>query len=292
MPTKIEKDAYTGQATTGHEWDGIRELNTPLPRWWLWVLYATIAWSIAYFILYPAIPGLSGYTKGVLGYSSRVEIGQKIAAARAAQGKFRDGIRESSLADIRKNDQLLRFALAGGKAAFADNCAPCHSVGGTGNQGGYPSLADDDWLWGGKLEDIHRTILYGVRDEHDDSRSSEMPVFGGEEDATLSPEQIADVAEFVLSLNKRATDSAAAARGAPLYKANCADCHGAAGQGDREQGAPRLSDAIWLRDGSKDGIVAQIARPNMGAMPAWHVRLDAETIKMLAVYVHALGGGE
>ena len=292
MPTKIEKDHYTGQATTGHEWDGIRELNTPLPRWWLWILYATIAWSIAYFILYPAIPGLSGYTKGVLGYSSRVEIGQKIAAARAAQGKFRDGIRESSLADIRKNDQLLRFALAGGKAAFADNCAPCHSVGGTGNQGGYPSLADDDWLWGGKLEDIHRTILYGVRDEHDDSRSSEMPVFGGEEDATLSPEQIADVAEFVLSLNKRATDSAAAARGAPLYKANCADCHGAAGQGDREQGAPRLSDAIWLRDGSKDGIVAQIARPNMGAMPAWHVRLDAETIKMLAVYVHALGGGE
>ena len=217
---------------------------------------------------------------------------QKIAAARAAQGKFRQGIRDSSLADIRTNDQLLRFALAGGKAAFADNCAPCHGVGGTGNPGGYPSLADDDWLWGGKLEEIHETIRYGVRNEEDDTRISEMPVFGGEEDATLSPEQIADVAEFVLSLSKRSTDSAASARGAPLYKEHCATCHGATGQGDREQGAPRLSDAIWLRDGSKAGIVTQIAKPNMGAMPAWHARLDAETIKMLAVYVHALGGGE
>ena len=293
MPTKVEKDLYTGQATTGHEWDGIRELNTPLPRWWLWVLYATIAWSVVYFILYPAIPGLSGYTKGVLGYSSRVEIGQKIAAAKAAQGKYLDGIRTSSLADIRKDDRLLRFALAGGKAAFADNCAPCHAVGGTGNPGGYPSLADDDWLWGGGLEEIHETIFYGVRNEDDDARTSEMPAFGGEEeDATLTPEQIADVAEFVLSLGKRSTDAAAAARGAPLYKEHCATCHGAAGKGDREQGAPRLADAIWLRDGSKDGIVAQIAKPTMGAMPAWRTRLDAETIKMLAVYVHALGGGE
>ena len=292
MPSKSEKDLYTGQATTGHEWDGIEELNTPLPRWWLWLLYATIAWAVVYFILYPAIPGWSGYTKGMLGYSSRVEIEEKIAAARAAQGKFRDGIRDSSLSEIRTDDRLLRFALAGGKAAFADNCAPCHGVGGTGNPGGYPSLADDDWLWGGKLDEIHQTIRYGVRNEEDDTRVSEMPAFGGEEDAPLTPEQIADVAEFVLSLGKRATDNAAASRGAPLYKEHCATCHGATGQGDREQGAPRLSDAIWLRDGSKAGIAAQIAKPNMGAMPAWHTRLDAETIKMLAVYVHALGGGE
>ena len=267
-------------------------MNTPLPRWWLWVLYGTIVWSVVYFILYPAIPGLSGYTKGVLGYSSRVEIEQKIAAARAAQGRFRDGIRRSTLASIREDDRLLRFALAGGKAAFADNCAPCHGVGGTGNPGGYPSLADDDWLWGGKLADIERTILYGVRNEEDETRTSEMPAFGGEEDAQLTPEQIADVAEFVLSLGNRSKDGAAAGRGAALYREHCATCHGAAGQGDREQGAPRLSDAIWLRDGSKTGIAAQIAKPNMGAMPAWRTRLDAETIKMLAVYVHALGGGE
>ena len=292
MPSKSEKDLYTGQATTGHEWDGIEELNTPLPRWWLWVLYGTIAWAIVYFILYPAIPGWSGYTKGVLGYSSRVEIEEKIAAARAAQGKFRDGVRRSSLAEIRADDQLLRFALAGGKAAFADNCAPCHGVGGTGNPGGYPSLADDDWLWGGGLAEIHATIRHGVRTEDDDARVSEMPAFGGEEDAQLTPEQIADVAEFVLSLGKRATDGTAAARGAPLDKEHCASCHGDTGRGDREQGAPRLSDAIWLRDGSKAGIVAQITKPDMGAMPAWRTRLDAETIKMLAVYVHALGGGE
>ncbi len=292
MPTKTEKDLYSGQATTGHEWDGIEELDTPLPRWWLWVFYATIAWSVVYFVLYPAIPGLTGYTKGVLGYSSRVEVGQKIAAARAAQGTFLEGIRTASLADIRRDDRLLRFALAGGKAAFADNCAPCHGVGGTGNPGGYPSLADDDWLWGGSLEDIHRSILYGVRNEHDDSRTSEMPAFGGDEDATLTPAQIADVAAFVLTLARRPADAEAAARGAPLYRENCADCHGAAGEGSREQGAPRLNDAIWLRAGSKDAIAAQIAKPTMGVMPAWHRRLDAGTLKMLAVYVHALGGGE
>ncbi|MCY4310649.1 MAG: cytochrome C oxidase Cbb3, partial [Rhodospirillaceae bacterium] len=101
MPSNTEKDAYSGQATTGHEWDGIKELDTPLPRWWLWVLYATIAWSFVYFVLYPAIPGLTSYSKGVRGYSSRVEVGNKIAAARAEQGRFRDGIRQSPLADIR-----------------------------------------------------------------------------------------------------------------------------------------------------------------------------------------------
>jgi len=291
MPNKIEKDAYTNQPTTGHEWDGIRELDTPLPRWWLWVLYACIAWSIVYFILYPAIPGINGYTKGVLGYSARVEVGQKIAAAKAAQGKFLVGIRKSTPEQIRKNDQLLRFALAGGKAAFADNCAPCHAVGGVGNKGGYPSLADDVWIWGGSIDAIEKTILYGVRSSHDDTRISEMPEFGGE-DATLKPKEIADVAEFVLSLSKKSKDAAAVARGAPLYKEHCASCHGATGKGDPKQGAPRLSDQIWLYGGSKSAIIAQITKARMGAMPAWNTRLDRETIKMLAVYVHALGGGQ
>jgi len=292
MPSKTEKDTYSGQPTTGHEWDGIKELDTPLPRWWVWVLYATIAWSIVYFILYPAIPGLTGYTKGVLGYSSRVEVGERIAAAKAAQGKFLDGIRKSSLSEIRNNDQLLRFALAGGKAAFADNCAPCHGVGGVGNRGGYPSLADDVWIWGGSLKDIERSILYGIRNEHENSRSSQMPAFGGGEDAVLKPNQIADVASFVLSLTNRSKDAEAVKRGAPLYKEHCASCHGPAGKGDPKQGAPRLNDAIWLYGGSRDAIIAQITKPTMGAMPAWNTRLDAETIKMLAVYVHALGGGQ
>ncbi|MCY4237244.1 MAG: cytochrome-c oxidase, cbb3-type subunit III [Rhodospirillaceae bacterium] len=292
MPSNTEKDAYSGQATTGHEWDGIKELDTPLPRWWLWVLYATIAWSFVYFVLYPAIPGLTSYSKGVLGYSSRVEVGNKIAAARAEQGRFRDGIRQSPLAEIRTDDQLLRFALAGGKAAFADNCAPCHGVGGVGNPGGYPSLADDAWIWGGSLEDIERTILYGVRNDHEDSRSSQMPIFGRGEDAVLTPDQIADVAEFVLSMSKRSKNAEAMKRGAPLYKENCASCHGPTGKGDSEQGAPRLNDAIWIHGGSREAIIAQITRPKNGTMPAWSGRLDTETIKMLTVYVHALGGGQ
>lgn len=292
MPNKIEKDEYTNQPTTGHEWDGIKELDTPLPRWWLWVLYACIAWSIVYFILYPAIPGLNGYTKGVLGYSSRVEFEKKLSAAKEAQIDFLNGIRRAKPEQILKDDRLLRFALAGGKAAFADNCAPCHGVGGVGNKGGYPSLADDAWIWGGSLREIQNTIHFGIRNDHESSRSSTMPSFGGGEDAVLTPAQIGDVADFVLSLTKRAKDDAAVKRGAEVYKEYCASCHGTKGQGDPKQGAPRLSDGIWLYGGSRVEIIAQITKPRLGVMPAWTTRLDAETIKMLAVYVHSLGGGQ
>ncbi|MGF1610495.1 MAG: cytochrome-c oxidase, cbb3-type subunit III [Kiloniellales bacterium] len=290
MPTKVEKDSVTGTQTTGHEWDGIKELNTPLPRWWLYVFYATILWSLGYWVLYPAIPTWSGYTKGIIGGTEREALQDKLQEARAGQAIYLDRIQIASLEEIAGDAALLNFAIAGGRAAFADNCAPCHGLGGAGQAGGYPSLADDDWLWGGSLEEIQTTVLYGIRSNHEDTRLSEMPAFGA--DGLLSAEEISEVAEYVLSLSGGGSDAAAAERGAPLYADNCAACHGEQGEGMAELGAPRLDNQIWLYGGSKEEIVAQISRPKHGVMPAWGERLDDVTIKMLATYVHSLGGGQ
>ncbi len=289
MPTKIEKDSVTGQNTTGHEWDGIKELNTPLPTWWLYVLYATVLWSIGQFVLYPSIPGVRTYFSGVLGYSAREELVQKMQAAADQKAPFLDRIRQASLADIRKTPELLGYAVAGGRVAFAENCAGCHQSGGAGAKG-YPSLADDEWLWGGNLAEIERTIRYGIRSAHPDSRTSLMPRFGV--DGVLERDKIDDAAEFVLSLSNRATNADAAKRGATVYAENCAACHGNAGAGQRELGAPNLADGIWIYGGDKASIVKVIAESRNGVMPAWTDRLDPAVIKMLAVYVHALGGGE
>ena len=290
MPTKIEKDAPTGTDTTGHEWDGIKELNTPLPKWWLYVFYATIAVAVVYFVLFPAIPGLSGYTEGLLRYNQRQELDVAMADARAAQAHLLDRIAEKSVDEIAADPELHAFAVAGGKSAFGENCAPCHGLGGAGRPGGFPVLADDDWLWGGTLGEIHGTIAHGVRQEGADTRSSEMPAFVA--DGLLTAAQSNDVAEYVLSLSASGNDAEAAGRGAVVFEENCAACHGPAGEGQAAMGAPRLNDAIWLYQGSKAAIMQQIARPSHGRMPAWNERLTPETIKMLAVYVHGLGGGE
>ena len=287
MPTKIEKDSISGQETTGHEWDGIKELNTPLPRWWLYTFYACIAFSLVYVILYPAIPSFSSHTPGVLGYNSRVELEGQLAEARARQAESWDAIAAAELSEIRSNADNLTFALAGGAAAFADNCAPCHGQGGAGRPG-FPILADDAWIWGGSLDDIHITLLHGVRNGGDEARDSEMPAYAD----ILEPEQIEAVADYVLSLSGAEHDGTSAAAGQEVYAENCAACHGEAGEGLRELGGPRLNDQIWLYGGSRDEIVSQIRQPRLGVMPGWQERLDASTIKMLTVYVHSLGGGE
>jgi cytochrome c oxidase cbb3-type subunit 3 len=289
MPTKIEKDALTGRDTTGHEWDGIKELNTPLPKWWLYVMYATIVWSVVWWFLYPSWPGITGYFGGIVGANQRLEFDQRMTAAGASQAQYLERIDAASLEQIASDPELTSFALAGGGAAFADNCAPCHGLGGAG-QGPYPSLADDAWLWGGTLDDIHTTLLYGIRSNHEDTRFNLMPAFGT--DGILDRQQINDVAEHVLALAGREHDAAAAERGAEVYAEQCAACHGEAGEGIQELGAPRLDDAIWLYGGTKEEIVAQIYAPRHGVMPAWTGRLDPETLKTLTVYVHGLGGGQ
>jgi cytochrome c oxidase cbb3-type subunit 3 len=289
MTTKIEKDEITGTATTGHEWDGIKELNTPLPRWWLWTFYATVVWAIGYMIAYPAIPLISSNTKGILGYSSRGEVEQAIGAAKAAQGDWLQKISAASLEEIVKDDALLQFARAGGAAAFKVNCVQCHGSGAAGSPG-YPNLNDDDWLWGGTLEQIHLTLQNGIRHSlNSDTRDSQMPAFGA--DAILTPEQISDVSNHVVSLSGGEADVAAAARGQTIFAENCAACHGERGEGNIELGSPNLSDGIWLYGGDVKSVMAQVTRPRHGVMPAWAGRLDETTIKQLAVYVHSLGGG-
>ena len=289
---KPEFDEATGYHTTGHVWDGdLKELNKPLPKWWLYTFYVSIVWAIGYMILYPAWPTLNGYTEGILGYSQRAAVMEQVKAGHDAQSVFRNKLESTPLEEVRNDPELFRFANAGGKAAFANNCAQCH---GTGAQGGigYPNLNDDDWIWGGDVEAIHYTISNGIRwPQDEDTRISDMPKFG--QDELLEPAQIADVTEYVLSLSDSATDTAAVERGKVVWEENgCAGCHGDDAKGMAELGAPNLADSIWLYGSSKEAVKKSIHTGRGGAMPAFGNRLDPVTIKALAVYVHSLGGGK
>jgi len=289
MPTKREKDETTGRETTGHEWDGIRELDTPLPRWWLYTFYASIAFAVVYCFFYPAIPFIHSHTVGLLGYTNRGAVVASISEGTAAQAKYLDRIRTASIEDIRRDADLQSFAEIGGRAAFNENCVPCHRSGGAGAKG-YPNLADDDWLWGGKLADIQQTITHGVRNADPDSRQSQMPRFGA--DGILNKDQISDVADFVLSLSKQPAPADAVARGAKIFADNCAVCHGDNGTGKQEVGAKNLANGIWLYGGDKNTLVDTITYARNSSMPSWGQRLNPTTIKMLAIYVHSLGGGQ
>jgi cytochrome c oxidase cbb3-type subunit 3 len=286
--SKKDIDEVSGIETTGHEWDGIKELNNPLPRWWVWTFYATIVWAIGYMIFYPAIPLINSATPGLLGYSSRAEVRAELDAAEFAKGDYVAAIREKSLPEIMADDNLRQFATAAGAAAFKVNCIQCHGSGAQGSPG-YPNLNDDEWLWGGDIEAIHLTIAHGIRFAGDDnSRVSEMPAYG----EILEPEEIRQVAAYVVSLTGTPSNAALVEAGATVYADNCAACHGDDAAGNRDLGAPNLADAIWLYGSSEAEIAQQIRAPKHGAMPAWTARLGDATVKELAVYVHSLGGGE
>lgn len=287
---KKEIDQISGVETTGHEWDGLKELNNPLPRWWLWTFYATIAWSVVYWILMPSWPLLNDYTRGVRGHSQRAIVIEQVEELKALRAQHGADLADAALEDIQATPRMLEFAMANGRAAFGDNCAPCHGAGGAGAIG-YPNLNDDEWIWGGTLDDIHQTILYGIRSGHDEARFGDMPAFG--RDGILDAQQVRTVANYVRSLSGLDVEPTAdLALGRTIYEDNCASCHGDAGEGMREVGAPSLADPIWLYGSSLEAIIHRIQVGGGGVMPAWDQRLDPVTIKSLAVYVHALGGGE
>ena len=281
-------DDVTGVETTGHVWDGIRELNNPLPRWWLWTFYLCIIWAVIYMFFYPAIPLIGGATKGYLGYSSRADVVSELADAQAAQGALLEKIASTPIDQIEGNQELLEFAIAGGSSAFKVNCAQCHGSGASGSMG-YPNLNDDDWLWGGTVDQIYQTIAHGIRyDADEDTRSSMMPAFGD----ILEPDQIKQVAAYVISSSSTPSDPALVEPGKVVFAENCAACHGDNAEGIQDFGAPRLSDGIWLKASTEAEIASQIRNPKHGVMPAWVGRLGEPTIKQLAVYVHTLGGGQ
>ncbi len=287
--TSKQVDEITGTETTGHEWDGIKELNTPLPRWWLWTFYATIVFAIVYTVLYPAWPLIGSATKGVLGFSTRANLQADVATAKQAQAAFADKIAATPVNEILKDPDLTRFARAAGKSQFKVNCAPCHGAGAAGGHG-YPNLNDDDWLWGGSIEQIYATITHGARFAGDaDTHATVMPAFGAS--GLLTAPDIATVAREVASFTgiEGGKDTP---EGQKLFADNCAACHGDHGQGNTDVGAPALNDKIWLYDGTLAGIIAQVSNPRMGTMPAWGARLGDTAVKELAVYVHDQGGGQ
>ncbi|CAL76266.1 cytochrome-c oxidase fixP chain [Bradyrhizobium sp. ORS 278] len=290
MADHSEVDSVSGTATTGHAWDGIKELNTPLPRWWVITFYITIVWAIGYWIVYPAWPTITSNTKGLFGYSSRADVAVELANLEKIRGDKMAALATASLADIEKDPQMLALARAKGKTVFGDNCAACHGTGAAGAKG-FPNLNDDDWLWGGSLEQIQQTLLYGVRSGHPKTREGQMLAFG--KDGTLKPAEIITVANYVRSLSGLPTRQGYdAAAGAKIFAENCVACHGDNAKGNPEVGAPNLTDKIWLYGSDEATLIETITNGRAGVMPAWEGRLDPTTIKAMAVYVHSLGGGK
>jgi cytochrome c oxidase cbb3-type subunit 3 len=284
-------DPKTGKSTTGHEWDGISELNTPLPRWWLWTFYATILWAFGYWIVYPAWPLVNGATQGLFGWHSRTAVVRELRQLEALRAPATGRLEKASLDDIEKSPELLTIARAQGAALFANNCAPCHGAGGQGAKG-YPNLNADRWLWGGTLKEIQTTITHGARWDADaDTHSSLMPSFG--RDGILKPDQIVATANFVRSLSGLKTEpNANLALGKKTFADNCAACHGPEGKGNKEMGAPNLTTKVWLYGNKLSDIVHRINVGGGGQMPAWGAKLSGEEIKALTVFVHSLGGGQ
>ena len=283
-------DEPTGVETVGHEWDGIEELNNPLPRWWVITTYLTILFSIGYMVVYPAIPLLNKGTEGIWNWSSRGQLADEMAEGTAKRKAATDAIAATPLEELVKNEQLMPLAVAGGSAAFKQNCVQCHGSGAAGSIG-YPNLKDEDWLWGGSINDIHTTLLHGIRAaDYPQTRTSMMPSFG--KDGILTSDQVNDTAAYVLSLSGKHPNDAAAQRGAASFAANCVACHGPDGKGLRQFGAPNLTDAVWLYGGKPEQVTASIHKAHAGVMPGWSKKLDGVTIKMLAAYVYSLGGGE
>ena len=281
-------DEISGVATTGHEWDGIRELDNPMPRWWVWTFYATIVWSLAYTIAYPAWPLISSATNGLLGYSSRGDVKAELAAASAAQARFVDAINARTVGEIAADDSLREFAVAAGAAVFKVNCVQCHGSGAAGGNG-FPNLNDDDWLWGGNIDQIYQTIAHGARFAADgETRVSEMPAFA----EMLEADQVGQVSAYVASLSGATEHPDLLEAGKQLFADNCASCHGEAAKGNQELGAPDLTDAISLYGSGEAAVAAQVRAPRHGVMPAWGARLGDTTVKELTVFVHSLGGGE
>lgn len=277
-----EVDPVSGTELTEHEWDGIRELNTPVPWGAVWALRISIAISVVFWVFYPAFPYVSDFTRGVLGYSSREEVLDAVREADAQRANSFAVFETMDVAELAANPELEAQFSAPISTLYEDNCAACHRADLTG-QVGFPNLTDQHWLWSGDPEEIEYTIRHGINAQDDDTRFSQMLAFG--RDGMLDRAQISDVTEFVLSLSGQDHSAEAAMRGAEIFAADCASCHGDNGRGGLNIGAPDLGDNQWIYGGERSDITQSIYGGRQGVMPSWIGRLSESEIRMLTLYV-------
>jgi cytochrome c oxidase cbb3-type subunit 3 len=285
-----ERDPVTGRETTGHIWNGIKELDTPVPRGVLMFLIVTHIWAIGWWFLLPAWPLGSTYTKGILGVDQRTTVEAMVAEGRRERASWMAKIETEPYEAVLADPALMETVRQTGNQLFGDNCAACHGRDGRGGAG-YPNLSDDDWLWGGTPELIEATVRLGINSTHAESRVAQMLAFG--RDGILDRNQVTNVAAYVYSLShadfltyKTAEQIAA---GREVFAANCVACHGDDARGKRDLGAPDLTDNVWLYGGDMQTIVSSIYGGRTGHMPTWNDRLSDGEIRTLSLYVHDLG---
>lgn len=286
------RDLVTGEMTTGHEWNGIEELETPVPRIVFYFLAATIVFSVMCWLLLPTWPLGWTYTKGLLGIDQRDIVTRQVEAAAAQRAVWTDRITEASFAEIAADEELMHHVRDTGRTLFIDNCAVCHGVNGTGGPG-FPNLAAGAWLWGGDPETIAETIRVGINSTSDETRVSQMLAFG--RDGMLARDEVRNVAAYVRSLSGQQlseADSGRLSAGEEVFAVNCASCHGDDGKGIPDVGAPDLTDAHWIYGGNAQSVFTSIYGGRQGHMPHWETRLSPVDIKLLTLYVGTLGGGE
>lgn len=284
-----ERDEVSGELTTGHEWNGIKELNTPIPkvfRIWLW---GSIAICVVYWLLYPAWPFVSDYTKGVLGYSSRLDVQEKVADGRALRAETFAPFETLDVTTLSEDPDLQARYEPAAQVLYRDNCSVCHGRDLQGQEN-FPNLTDGHWLWSGTPEEIEYTLQVGINTTHEDTRYAEMPAFG--RDDMLAAAEISDVTDYVLQISGQPHDATAAARGEDLFAENCSGCHNDGGIGGLESGAPSLTDEAWIYGKDPDAILETLKNGRAGVMPSWSTRLSPAEIKLLTLYVLWAGEGD
>ncbi|QRI66552.1 cytochrome-c oxidase, cbb3-type subunit III (plasmid) [Shinella sp. PSBB067] len=283
------RDPATGRATTGHEWNGIEELETPIPRVVIFFLTVTTLFAIGYWILMPAWPLGVTYTKGLLGIDQRAVVTKQVEDAAATRAVWTGRIAEASLEDIAADPDLMNHVRETGRTLFIDNCAACHGTRGTGGPG-FPNLAAKAWLWGGEPDTIAETIRIGINATNEETRVSQMMAFG--RDGVLDDRQVRAVAAYVRSLSDLpmgASDKAMVEDGKQVFADNCVACHGENGHGSKDVGAPNLTDATWIYGSDAQTVFTTVYSGRQGHMPHWEGRLSPVDIKILALYVGTLG---
>lgn len=290
---EVERDPVSGRNTTGHIWNGIKELDTPVPRGVLLFLIVTHLFAFAWWVLMPTWPLGSTYSKGVLETDQRKSVESHLQEAQEERASWERQIETMTFAEIEADPQLMSIVKSTGHRLFGDNCAACHGQDGTGAIN-YPDLTDHDWIWGGDIEDIAKTMRVGVNSEHPERRTSQMLAFG--HDGLLDRDQVHSVASYVYALSHpdyRSQDTASEIDfGQEIFQTNCAICHGETAVGNKDVGAPNLTDDYWIYGGRLAQIVETVHVGRQGHMPTWDERLTETQIKILALYVHSLGDEE